>query len=93
MIQLKIIRAKQDQLERQVNDFLYSLGSTPNLKVNIISTQLVHVGGPGNEEAFTILYNAVSMVDDNGPAAGAQKPKAPGPHSANRTIEPGSVPR
>ena len=89
MLKIKIIRAKPDAIEREVNDWLATLGSQPGYKITIINTELHHIGGPDATEAFVITYNIVDVHKQleqamNKPAEGAVQPKPPGPKDMGR---------
>ena len=77
MMQVKLIRARQDVIEEQINAFLRQLGMTAGMITDIRDVQLLHVGGPGQEETFMILYNQYPAKREE-PAVDINNPKRPG---------------
>ena len=57
MMQVKIIRAKPDVIEEHINEFLKQLGMTAGMVTKIEQIQLIHIGGPAQDEACLIMYN------------------------------------
>ena len=75
MMQVKLIRAKQDVIEDHINAFLLQLGQTAGMITDIKNVQLIHVGGPGQEETFMIMYNQYPAPTP--PAVDINNPKRP----------------
>lgn len=94
MMQVKLIRAKQDVIEDHINQFLLQLGQTPGMITDIKNVQLIHVGGPGQEETFMIMYNQYAAPAP--PAVDLEHPKRPtgplGPNKLNRPMPPSTKP-
>ena len=96
MMQVKIIRAKPDVIEEHINEFLKQLGMTAGMVTKIEQIQLIHIGGPGQDEACLIMYNQYipkpteTIVDINAP----KKPAGPqGPaHLPHMPVPPTTKP-
>lgn len=83
MMQVKLIRARQDTIEDRINEFLLQLGQTAGMITEIKEVQLLHVGGPGQEETFMIMFNQYPAPAP--PAVDLDNPKRPtGPQGPSR---------